>query len=104
MNLALNGMEALAGAGNGERRITINTALSGEAAVEVSIADTGPGIPVDKLTKVFEPFFTTKEHGMGMGLSIVRQIVEAHGGRIWAENQDGRGAIFRVSLPLTNSH
>ena len=104
MNLALNGIEALAAASNGERSITIRTALSGEGSVEVSIADTGPGIPVDKLGRIFEQFFTTKDHGMGMGLSIVRQIVEAHGGRIWAENQDGGGAIFRLSLPLAKAH
>ncbi len=102
MNLVVNAMEAVAGASM--RRITVRTALSSDASVEVSIADTGPGIPVDTLGQVFEPFFTTKEHGMGMGLSIASQIVKAHGGRIWAENQDGRGAMFRLSLPLPKAH
>jgi len=70
----------------------------------VSIADTGPGIPPDRLKDVFQPFFTTKEHGMGMGLSIARTIVEAHEGRIWAENDVGGGAIFRLQLPLAQAH
>jgi signal transduction histidine kinase len=73
--------------------------LDGDS-VGISIADCGPGIPSDNLKQVFEPFFTTKEHGMGMGLSISRTIIEAHGGRIWAENQSGGGAIFHLRLPL----
>ena len=60
----------------------------------------GSGIPEEKIKQVFEPFFTTKAEGMGMGLSIARTIVEAHDGQIWAENQDGGGALFRLRLPL----
>lgn len=81
-----------------ERRITILT-VRNEIA-EVSIADRGPGIPLDNLKQVFEPLFTTKPEGMGMGLSIVRTIVEAHGGRLLIESQPGRGSLFRVNLPL----
>ena len=72
-------------------------------SVIVSVTDFGQGIPSDGLLRVFDPFFTTKEHGMGVGLSIARTIVEAHGGRIWAEQRDGGGAVFRVSLPLASA-
>jgi signal transduction histidine kinase len=64
------------------------------------VSDVGPGIPADKLKQVFEPFFTTKPQGMGMGLSIARTIVEAHRGQLSAENLAGRGAAFRIRLPL----
>jgi two-component system sensor kinase FixL len=67
--------------------------------VEVAVADTGPGIPTDVLPNVFDPFFSTKSNGMGMGLSISRTIVEAHGGQLWAENNH-RGATLRFTLPI----
>jgi signal transduction histidine kinase len=102
LNLIVNGMDAMTGFDNGQRKITSRTALM-DGAVEISIADCGPGIAPDKLAAVFEPFFTTKEHGMGIGLSIARTIVEAHGGRIWAENQAGGGAVFRLKLPLAKT-
>ena len=102
LNLIVNGMDAMTSFDNGQRKITSRTALM-DGAVEISIADCGPGIPPDKLAAVFEPFFTTKEHGMGIGLSIARTIVEAHGGRIWAENQAGGGAVFRLKLPLAKT-
>lgn len=101
LNLVVNGMDAVANVSASSRKITSRTAIMGSAA-EVSVADSGPGIRSDKLPHLFEPFFTTKEHGMGIGLSIARTIIEAHGGRIWAENQSGGGAIFRLSLPLAN--
>jgi signal transduction histidine kinase len=100
LNLIVNAIDALADAASAERTITIRTAMSGDASAEVSVADTGTGIPLDKLTQLFEPFFTTKERGMGMGLSIARKIIEAHGGRIWGENREGGGAVFHISLPL----
>jgi signal transduction histidine kinase len=102
LNLIVNGMDALAAKPAGQRQITGRTRQSEDSA-EVSISDSGPGIPADRLDKVFEPFFTTKNQGMGMGLSIVRTIVKAHGGRIWAENQIDGGAVFRLSLPLVGA-
>jgi signal transduction histidine kinase len=99
LNLIVNGMDAMASTDGMERKVTCRTALV-DGAAELSIADNGPGIAQDKLGHVFEPFFTTKAHGMGMGLSIARTIVEHHHGRIWAENQAVRGAVFRVRLPL----
>jgi len=63
------------------------------------VKDTGPGIPEATLSRLFDSFFTTKAKGMGLGLSIARSIVEAHGGKIWAENSPGGGAVFRFRLP-----
>ena len=100
LNLIVNGMEAMAGAPNGRRRIIGRTAQLDDTFAEISISDLGPGISKDDVEKVFDPFFTTKPEGMGMGLSIARTIIEAHGGKIWAENQATGGAVFRLALPL----
>jgi C4-dicarboxylate-specific signal transduction histidine kinase len=99
VNLIVNAMDAMSGMPSAERRITVSTARDGNSA-DLSVSDVGPGIPVEKLKEVFEPFFTTKPQGMGMGLSIARTIVEAHGGQLSAENRAGRGAVFRIRLPL----
>jgi two-component system, LuxR family, sensor kinase FixL len=83
-----------------ERRLTLATVRDGEAGVQVSVVDRGPGIAADELERVFTPFFTTKEHGLGLGLPICRSIVATHGGRLWASNNEGRGATFHLMLPL----
>jgi two-component system sensor kinase FixL len=70
---------------------------------QVSVSDTGSGISEDVLGRLFEPFMTTKKEGMGVGLSICRTIVEAHGGSIWAQNNDGPGATFAFTLPLAEA-
>jgi signal transduction histidine kinase len=75
------------------------TALVNTSTVEVSVSDSGAGIPADKLESIFEPFFSTKQQGTGLGLPIARAIIEMHGGRIWAENRVGGGAVFRFTLP-----
>jgi signal transduction histidine kinase len=99
LNLVVNAMDAMTHLAERQRIVRITTgAVDGRA--ELSVLDTGSGILADKLKTVFEPFFTTKAHGMGMGLSIARTIVEAHGGRILADNRAEGGAVFRISLPL----
>ena len=100
LNLALNGFDAMLNRAPGERRMVLRTARVGESTVEVSVLDSGTGIPTDKLECIFEPFFTTKGHGTGLGLSVARSIIETYGGRIWAENQSGGGAVVRFNLPL----
>ena len=103
LNLAMNAMDAAEHQPR-ERRRVIGRAQAGKGkSVVVSVLDFGQGISDEGLLRVFDPFFTTKEHGMGVGLSIARTIVEAHGGRIWAEQRPGGGAIFFVSLPLASA-
>jgi len=99
INLVVNAMEAVSNSPSGVRRISVWTARI-ENSAEVSVADSGSGILLDRFKEVFEPFFSTKPNGMGMGLSIARSIVEAHHGRISAKNRVEGGAIFWVRLPL----
>ena len=70
-----------------------------DGGVLVQVRDSGPGIDPEKVERVFEPFYTTKSSGVGMGLSICRSIIDAHGGRLWAEPNDPRGAVFQFTLP-----
>ena len=103
LNLAINGMDAMLNSIPGRRRLAFQTALIGESEVEVSVSDTGTGIPEEELKNIFESFMTTKAEGTGLGLSIVRTIVETYGGKIWAENRVEGGAVFRFSLPLAKA-
>jgi signal transduction histidine kinase len=100
LNLVLNGMEAMAGIPEGKRQVVLRTGPGDNGTVKVAVADSGPGIPVDRLPRLFEPFFTTKKEGMGMGLSIARTIVEAHHGKIWVENNSETGATFCFTVPV----
>jgi two-component system sensor kinase FixL len=68
--------------------------------VEVRVQDSGPGLSPDVAARLFQPFFTTKTTGMGVGLSICRQIVEDHGGKLWADASDGPGAVFSFTVPI----
>ena len=102
LNLIVNSMDAMGSIPYG-RTVIWRTEKNGSASAIISISDTGPGIPPEKLNEIFDPFFTTKKQGMGIGLSIARTIVQAHKGRIWAENQRGGGAVFRLTLPLALS-
>ncbi|WP_028347557.1 sensor histidine kinase [Bradyrhizobium murdochi] len=99
LNLVVNAMDAMATIPYG-RTVIGRTELNDGSSVVISISDSGPGIPADKLAQVFDPFFTTKDQGMGIGLSIARTIILAHKGQIWAENQSGGGAAFHFTLPL----
>jgi PAS domain S-box-containing protein len=98
MNLMINSIEAMKNV-EGIRRLTLNSELSDDGQLLVSVQDTGPGLPIDPADQIFTAFFTTKTHGTGMGLSISRSIVESHGGRLWAINHSGSGACFKFTLP-----
>ncbi|ANY85316.1 ATPase (plasmid) [Microvirga ossetica] len=101
LNLVVNGIDAIADMPNGVREIAC-TSWASDGLAHVSIRDTGPGIPPDRLEQLFEPFFTTKPEGMGMGLCIAHTIIESHGGKISAETRSS-GAVFYVSLPLAKT-
>jgi signal transduction histidine kinase len=100
LNLLANALDSITTGVGGRREIVTTTQRDGDAWAVVSVEDSGLGIQPEKLQQIFEPFFTTKESGMGMGLSISRTIVEAHGGRIWAESNPGHGAVFKVRLNM----
>jgi PAS domain S-box-containing protein len=99
LNLIINGMDALARTPEAERFLAVTAAKRGDDEVMVAVKDSGPGIPVEIAARVFDSFFSTKQDGLGLGLSIARSIVEAHGGRIWVENNPDRGAMFCFTLP-----
>jgi two-component system sensor kinase FixL len=92
-------MDAMAAEPRERRRLSVRTRSVADNSVELAVVDLGHGIEPGKLPRLFEPFYTTKPNGMGMGLSISRTIIEAHHGRIWAENNPSGGATFRVTLP-----
>jgi PAS domain S-box-containing protein len=96
MNLMLNGIEAMGETGG---VLTLKSQLSKDSRIQISVNDTGPGLPHGKTDQLFEPFFTMKPQGSGMGLAICKSIVESHGGRIWANGNGGRGATFHFTLP-----
>ncbi|HWN47975.1 MAG TPA: ATP-binding protein, partial [Steroidobacteraceae bacterium] len=98
LNLIVNGMDAMHETPEVERELTVQTRMSGVDMVEVAVIDRGCGIPPERLSELFDSFFTTKADGMGVGLSIARWIVLAHGGRIWAANGAAGGAEFRFNL------
>ena len=98
LNLILNAVEAMGSVEAGARELLIRTEHD-DAGVLVTVRDSGPGIDPTHLKRVFEPFYTTKSGGTGMGLSICRSIIDAHGGRLWAEANRPRGTVFQFTLP-----
>jgi PAS domain S-box-containing protein len=100
LNLLLNAVEAMGSTEAGARELLISTEQD-HKGVLVAVHDSGPGIDPDQLDRVFDAFYTTKSSGMGMGLSICRSIIAAHGGRLWAEANEPRGTIFKFTLPAT---
>jgi signal transduction histidine kinase len=97
MNLILNGIQAMEESGGA---ITIKAQLRQDVQVQISVSDTGVGLPADEADHIFDAFFTTKQEGSGMGLAISRSIIESHGGRVWASANSGKGATFHFTLPL----
>lgn len=100
LNLIINAMDAVADVAPEHREIRVRTRHLADT-VEFAVRDEGPGIPADRLARLFDAFFTTKPEGLGLGLAIARSIVEAHDGKIWAENHAGRGVTFHVALPVS---
>ena len=96
MNLMLNAIEAMKDSGG---EITVKSERAEDGQLRISISDTGVGLPGEKVEQIFDAFFTTKPQGTGMGLTITRSIIEAHGGRLWARANTGRGATFHFTLP-----
>jgi PAS domain S-box-containing protein len=101
LNLILNAVEAMSTVEAAPRELSISTEQTETDGVIVSVRDSGPGIDPDHLDRVFQAFYTTKPSGVGMGLSICRSIIDAHGGRLWADVNASRGAVFRFSLPVS---
>jgi two-component system sensor kinase FixL len=98
LNFMMNGCDAMEGRGM-DGRLLVRTRTTAAGNVEFSVADRGTGIPSADLERIFEPFVTTKSHGMGLGLTICRSIVDAHGGRLWATNNSDGGATLHCELP-----
>ena len=102
LNLILNSIEAMTSADVSERKLEITTESRHTDGLLVAVADSGPGVAANDLERIFKSFYTTKGGGVGIGLSICRSIIDAHGGRLWAEAHQPRGAVFRFTLPTHN--
>ena len=99
LNLVVNAIEAMSDTNEGPRDLLVSTEKAEPDGVLVAVRDSGPGLAPETLKRLFDAFYTTKANGMGMGLSICRSIIEAHGGRLWATANSPRGAVFQFTLP-----
>jgi signal transduction histidine kinase len=102
LNLTLNAMDAMRDAAPAQRVLSVATRAV-DGGVELQVADRGHGLSADTQGRLFESFFTTKPHGVGLGLSIVRTVVAAHNGRVWASPREGGGCVFTVWLPQADA-
>jgi C4-dicarboxylate-specific signal transduction histidine kinase len=102
LNLIMNALEAMRGVSDGERQLVVSTEVESNFVL-VTVRDSGPGFGPGGPDEAFAPFYTTKSTGLGMGLSICRSIIEAHGGRLWASANVPRGAVFEFTVPVVQS-
>jgi len=102
MNLIINSIDAMKGV-DGTRELTVKSQRTENEQLQVSVGDTGIGLPPQQAEQIFDAFFTTKTHGTGMGLRISRSIIESHGGRLWAADNSPRGATVQFTLPATST-
>ena len=100
LNLIINGVEAMSTVTERTRELSLSAALAEPGAVLVAVEDTGPGLDEAVAKRIFEPFFTTKPDGLGMGLSICRSIIEAHGGNLWMSPGALHGTVLRFTVPV----
>ncbi|MGC1560712.1 MAG: ATP-binding protein, partial [Bradyrhizobium sp.] len=101
LNLIVNAIEAIGADNEGAKEVLISAGKVEPSGALVAVQDSGPGLEAVMLERVFESFYTTKPTGLGLGLSICRSIIEAHGGRLWASKNQRRGATFQFTLPGT---
>jgi signal transduction histidine kinase len=99
VNLISNAIAAMRANKRRPRNLLVSTRMNSAGAIQIAVADSGPGPDPGAASRLFDPFFTTKRDGMGLGLSVCLSIVEAHGGRLWASPNSPRGAVFQFTLP-----
>ncbi len=100
LNLMMNALEAMSGVRQSPRELLVRSGSDEPKHVVISVQDSGPGFDPKSLEHLFDPFYTTKPQGLGLGLSISRSIIDAHGGRLWATANAPCGAIFQFRLPI----
>jgi len=103
LNLVLNAFQAMKDAPVSERQVTLSSRYDKGQTMTIAVRDRGVGLGEDQLEKIFQPFYTTKSDGLGMGLAISRSIIEAHGGRLWAQNNPDRGATLYFTVPVARA-